>query len=49
MGYEMARSLLPVWQASPDALRPVTVHAIKQGLDMPAAELPRLASTSSPA
>lgn len=38
MAYEMARSLLPVWQASPDALRPVTVQAIKQGLDLPPAD-----------
>ncbi len=38
MGYEMARSLLPVWQASPDALRPVTVQAIQRGLDLPAAD-----------
>ncbi|WP_321267627.1 amidase [Alcaligenes faecalis] len=38
MAYEMARSLLPVWQASPDALRPVTVQAIKQGLELPPAD-----------
>lgn len=38
MAYEMARSLLPVWQASPDALRPITVQAIKNGLNLPAAD-----------
>ncbi|AYN19481.1 amidase [Alcaligenes aquatilis] len=38
MAYEMARSLLPVWQASSDALRPVTVQAIKQGLELPPAD-----------
>lgn len=32
MLYEMARSLLPVWQAAPDALRPVTVDAVRKGL-----------------
>jgi Asp-tRNA(Asn)/Glu-tRNA(Gln) amidotransferase A subunit family amidase len=38
MAYEMARSLLPVWQASPDALRPITIQAIKQGLELPPAD-----------
>src|SRR5690606_27781318 len=38
MAYEMARSLLPVWQASPNALRPITVQAIKQGLELPPAD-----------